>query len=168
MPKHKEAPHLGHKLAEAIKRKGVTQAAVADHFNVKPPTVSGDWLKRGTIDKKHYPKLVSYFGLPYEWWFGEVDASEAARQTQGSRGEDEELTNDEQRILQIMGRLNDETRSAFVDLFETLIPERRKKNIGHDPDRRLGPNIPPDPHDTKLHEHDWPDEIEQLQERRRK
>lgn len=161
MPKNKEAPHLGQKLAEAIKRKGVTQAAVAKHFSVKPPTVSGDWIKRGTIDKRHYPGLVEYFGLPYEWWFGEERKDK-------KRTAPTEITEDQEKMLLVMSRLDPKTQSAFADLFETLIPERRKKNIGHEPDRRWGSTIPPDPHDTRLHEHDRLDEVEQSQGRKRK
>lgn len=62
--------HLGHKLAEAIRIKGVLQSEVAGFFKVSKPTVSSDWLKHGRIAKKHYPKLVEFFELPYEWWFG--------------------------------------------------------------------------------------------------
>ncbi|ADE12170.1 hypothetical protein Slit_1941 [Sideroxydans lithotrophicus ES-1] len=54
--------------------KGVNQADVAREFGVKPPSVSSDWLKFGRIDKKHYSHLVEYFGLPYEWWFGDAGA----------------------------------------------------------------------------------------------
>lgn len=74
MPKTNEELHLGHKLQEAIDSKGVSQADVARYFGVKPPTVSNDWLVHGRIGKKHYPKLVEYFGLPYEWWFGAAGA----------------------------------------------------------------------------------------------
>lgn len=62
---------LAAKLAEAIARKGVKQADVARHFGVRPPTVSGTWLKLGQIDKRHYKELVSYFDLPFSWWFGD-------------------------------------------------------------------------------------------------
>ena len=46
---------------------------MARHFGVTAPTVSSDWRQHGRIDKKHYPKLVGYFELPYEWWFGSPD-----------------------------------------------------------------------------------------------
>lgn len=129
MPKDKESPHLEQKLAEAIKRKGVTQAAVAKHFNVKPPTVSGDWIKRGTIDKKHYPGLVEYFGLPYEWWFGEE--SKDRKKTAPT-----EITEDQEKMLLVMSRLDQKTQTAFANLFDRIIPERRIQDVGHSPDRR--------------------------------
>lgn len=67
---------MGIALAEAmgIKAKAegheISQADIARRFKVTPPTVSQDWLKKGRIAKKHYPTLIEYFGLPYEWWFG--------------------------------------------------------------------------------------------------
>ena len=72
--------HLGHKLADAIKLKGVQQSEVATYFEVKRPTVSSDWLKHGRIAKKHYPKLVEFFELPYEWWFGAVKRDQLREQ----------------------------------------------------------------------------------------
>jgi transcriptional regulator with XRE-family HTH domain len=78
MPKSKEI-HLGQKLADAIELKGISQAEVARHFDVKQPTVSSDWIKHGRIAKEHIPNLVKYFGLPYEWWF-ERGAITPARQ----------------------------------------------------------------------------------------
>ena len=74
MPKSNKL-HLGQRLKEAIKLKGCSQADVAREFNVKPPTVSGDWIKNGTIDKGHYSHLVEFFQLPYAWWFGETSLS---------------------------------------------------------------------------------------------
>ena len=65
-----ERKHLGHKLGEAMAIKGVAQKDVAEEFSVSKPTVSSDWLKHGRIAKKHYVKLVEFFELPYEWWFG--------------------------------------------------------------------------------------------------
>jgi transcriptional regulator with XRE-family HTH domain len=64
-------PPLALKLAEAMRIKSVTQAEIARAFGVKPPTVSSDWLKHGRIAKRHYPVLVQFFDLPYEWWFGD-------------------------------------------------------------------------------------------------
>ena len=51
---------LGNAIAEAIKKKGVTKAAVAQEFGVKPPSVQ-DWIKRGTIAKDKLPQLWDYF-----------------------------------------------------------------------------------------------------------
>lgn len=51
---------LGKAIAEAIKKKGVTKAALARHFDVKPPSIQ-DWVNKGTIDKSRLPELWSYF-----------------------------------------------------------------------------------------------------------
>ena len=51
---------LGRAIAEAIKEKEVSQKAVADHFGIKPPSVSG-WIKTGRIAKEHIDKLIEYF-----------------------------------------------------------------------------------------------------------
>ena len=99
MPKPRQDDHLGHKLREAISLKTppVTQAAVAKHFGVKAPSVNGDWLKHGRIHKRHYPELVRYFGLPYEWWFGSatgdprVEAIISMLGTMNDRGRQEAL-----------------------------------------------------------------------------
>lgn len=77
MPNDIPDRHLGHKLQEAMELRGRKQKDVAAHFDVKPPTVSSDWIKFGRIHKRHIPRLVAYFELPYEWWF--EDDSEAAR-----------------------------------------------------------------------------------------
>lgn len=51
---------LGNAIAEAIRLKGVSKAAVARHFNIKPPSIS-DWINRGTIDKSKLDELFLYF-----------------------------------------------------------------------------------------------------------
>jgi len=73
---------LGQKLKSAIKDKGVTQREVAKHFGVRPPSVNG-WIANGRIDKKHIPKLVTYFEKPYAWWLdnGAVNAEQVSSHT---------------------------------------------------------------------------------------
>lgn len=56
---------LGDAIAAAIKMKiesGAvkTQREIADHFKVKPPSVS-DWKKKGSIEKDKLPELFRYF-----------------------------------------------------------------------------------------------------------
>lgn len=51
---------LGAAIDQAIKMKGVSKAAVARHFKVKPPSIN-DWIKRGTIDKSKLDELFLYF-----------------------------------------------------------------------------------------------------------
>lgn len=51
---------LGQAIAQAIAMKGVTKAAVARHFGVKPPSVQ-EWIKYGRIGKERLGALFSYF-----------------------------------------------------------------------------------------------------------
>ena len=60
---------LGAAIGEAIRMKGVSKAAVARHFKIKPPSIS-DWINRGTIDKSKLDELFSYFSdvVGPEYW----------------------------------------------------------------------------------------------------
>ena len=60
---------LGQAVAHAIALKGVSKAAVARHFEIKPPSIS-DWCNSGTIDKRHLEKLFAYFSdvVEMEHW----------------------------------------------------------------------------------------------------
>lgn len=51
---------LGAAIKAAIKKKGVTNADVARHFGIKPPSVQG-WINTGRIGKDRLPELWSYF-----------------------------------------------------------------------------------------------------------
>lgn len=51
---------LGKAIADALEIKGATQADLARHFGVKPPSVS-EWIKNGTIAKGKLDKLFAYF-----------------------------------------------------------------------------------------------------------
>lgn len=53
-------PELGRAIDGARKKKGMTKAALAQHFGVKPPSVQ-NWIKRGTIDKSRLPALWALF-----------------------------------------------------------------------------------------------------------
>ena len=110
MPKSNENPHLGKKLLEAMARKNVKQVDVADHFKVKPPTVSGDWIKFGRIGKKHIPELVNYFGLPYEWWFGEEEKIGSATN----------LTEEQKNILQLASRMGTKAKENWIAIGTSL------------------------------------------------
>lgn len=51
---------LGDAVAEAIRLKGVSKAAVARHFGIKGPSVY-DWINHGRIGKQHLMEMVAYF-----------------------------------------------------------------------------------------------------------
>jgi len=53
-------PELGKAVAEAIRLKGVSKAAVARHFGIKGPSVY-DWINHGRVGKQHLTELVNYF-----------------------------------------------------------------------------------------------------------
>jgi len=68
---------LGQAIRAAIKKKGVSQKAVATAFGVKPPSVQ-DWLNRGVIGKDKLPKLWDYFADvvgPEHWGLREWPAA---------------------------------------------------------------------------------------------
>jgi plasmid maintenance system antidote protein VapI len=68
------AEHIGHRIAAAMKEKGVGPTEVAHAFKVKPPSVH-DWTTTGRIAKKHITGLVEYFGKPVEWWLNGTTGS---------------------------------------------------------------------------------------------
>lgn len=54
---------LGAAIRAAVEKKakqGVTQRAIADHFEIKPPSLQ-DWMKRGTVRKDRLGDLFEYF-----------------------------------------------------------------------------------------------------------
>lgn len=53
-------PELGQAIERARILKGVTKKAMADHFDVRPPSIQ-DWVKSGTISKAKLPALWAYF-----------------------------------------------------------------------------------------------------------
>lgn len=60
-----KGPEFGQAIAKAIqlkKDRGVisSQKEVADHFNIKPPSLIA-WIKRGTVSKDKLPELWRYF-----------------------------------------------------------------------------------------------------------
>ena len=72
---------LGKALAEAIRLKGVSKAAVARHFGIKGPSIY-DWINHGRIGKQHLTELVAYFSDvvgPEHWGMPGVEASQPAR-----------------------------------------------------------------------------------------
>lgn len=80
--------HIGERLLDAIREKGVRQSDVARHFHVSAATVSCDWIKLGRISKKHIPGFVAYFGRPYEYW---LDTSYKPGAEQARRDEEQQV-----------------------------------------------------------------------------
>lgn len=60
---------LGNAIKAALKKKGMRQKDLADHFGIKAPSVS-DWLKYGRVSKEKIPALIQYFSdvVDLEYW----------------------------------------------------------------------------------------------------
>lgn len=149
MPKSNENPHLGKKLLEAMTLKGVKQVEVANHFKVKPPTVSGDWIKFGRIGKKHFPELVNWFGLSYEWWFGEEERVVSSAH----------LTEEQKAILQMAGKMGTKAKENWIAIGASLTSVNPTDNVVETPGV-FGEDIP-DHDNLKHHDPDSSDRIEQ-------
>ena len=55
-----EGEKLGAAIKEAIAKKGIRQADLADELEVRPPAISG-WIKTGKISRENMQRLISYF-----------------------------------------------------------------------------------------------------------
>ena len=55
-----EGEKLGAAIKEAIAKKGIRQADLADELEVRPPAISG-WIKTGKISRENMQKLITYF-----------------------------------------------------------------------------------------------------------
>lgn len=157
-------------LRELMSRHGDDAYSLEGKSKVPQPTtqrfLSG---KHGDPRSSTVKRWANAYGITESQLRGDVPIDGMARNEKGVIPT-QRLSSAQARALSLIGRLDEKTQYEFLGLFEKLIPERRKKNIGHEPDRRwhLGPNIPLDPHDTRLHEHEWSDETEQLQEKKGK
>lgn len=80
------------------------------------------------------------------------------------------LNQEQERMLTLMASIDKDARETLLKMGELLARrpiERRNKDIGHNPERRIDPYVPLDPHDTRLYEHDPIDEIEQQRGRKK-
>jgi hypothetical protein len=77
---------LGAAIEAARVKKGVTKKAMADHFEVSPPSIQ-DWVKRGTIDKGRLPDLWEFFKDvvgPAHWGLKNVTSGSQAYKAAGA------------------------------------------------------------------------------------
>lgn len=72
---------LGKAIKSAIDRKGITQAALAREFKIKPPSIAG-WISTGRISKPNFEKLRLFFAdvVGPEHWDLIADAKPHARE----------------------------------------------------------------------------------------
>jgi hypothetical protein len=86
------------------------------------------------------------------------------------KAEYQALTKEQEQMLAFMANLDKDANKVLLNMGALLSRrpvERRKKDIGHNPERRLGPDIPPDPHDTRFHNHPPIEDMGQLQRRKK-
>lgn len=81
---------LGAAIDAARIKKGLSKKALADHFNVKPPSVQG-WIATGRIDKTKMIQMIAFFSdvvPPSHWGLADgtiLVADEAHRSTSGEQ-----------------------------------------------------------------------------------
>jgi hypothetical protein len=71
-----EGKYLGDAIESARIRKGVTKKAMADFFEIKPPSIQ-DWVKHGRIKKDKLLELFRYFSDvagPEHWGLTPLDS----------------------------------------------------------------------------------------------
>ena len=120
---------LGRAIGDAIKRKGVSQAEVARHFGIKPPSIS-DWIKRGTIGKDKIEELVRYFSDivgPEYWGIGAYGVSEATAPYMVRAQHTRKLV---QRLCDLAERIDDEGLRGLIEVAQCFVkthPARKPK-----------------------------------------
>lgn len=103
--------------------------------------------------------LAKYFGVTVDELCGDIRAPHTS------------ITQEQQQMIALMSNLDKDAREALLKMGSLLARrpvERRKRNFGNNPERRIGPDIPPDAQDTRLHEHEPIDETEQSKEIKKK
>lgn len=63
-----ETPHLGTKIQHEMERLGMLKRDLAEHFQMKPPSVT-EMLQTGRLAKEKYQRLVDLNGRSLDWWF---------------------------------------------------------------------------------------------------
>ena len=94
MPKSKNHPmkndsgeHIGHRIKRAMDAANMGPKAVADHFGIKPPSVS-DWIKFGRIDKSRVRGLVELFGHTPGYWLDGIEDPPVAHRSAEAHPQD--------------------------------------------------------------------------------
>lgn len=120
---------LGRAIGDAIKRKGVSQAQVARHFGVKPPSIS-DWINRGTIRKDRIEELVRYFSDVVgreHWGIGLLGVEESRAPYSIRPHHSRKLV---QRVCDLSEKIDDAGLRGLIDVAECFVkthPLRKAK-----------------------------------------
>lgn len=119
---------LGRAIGDAIKRKGVSQAQVARHFGVKPPSIS-DWINRGTIRKDRIDELVGYFSDvvgPEHWGIGSYRVKESRAACSVRPHHDRLMV---QRLCELAEKIDDTGLTGLIEVAQCFVkthPLRQK------------------------------------------
>lgn len=81
------------------------------------------------------------------------------------------LTDEQKRVLALVSGIRKEARDAWIKIGVYLsdqVPERRKQDVEHEHDRRVGPKIPPDTFDLTNYDPNFDNDENQSKERKKK
>ena len=130
------------KVMELIENRcGGVHAKFAEKIDRSPSYVGRMLYEEGKKGKKNISDTLidvieEKFNLTRGWLdgIGEDETLPANEQTAG-------LSKEQELAVSIVARMDQETSSAFVALFEKLMPERRTKAVDHNPERRRRPHF---------------------------
>lgn len=112
---------LGEAIKSALDKAKMTQADIARHFKVKPPSVSG-WLTTGRISKPNFEKLRLLLATvvgPEHWGLTAERANRA-----GERGtEYNALSADEQWLVLAYRKASQDARAGMLAFARTILPD---------------------------------------------
>lgn len=122
---------LGAAIAAAIKLKiergyVVSQAEIAKHFGIKPPSLSG-WKKTGAIDKEKLPELFRYFSdvvSPDHWGLKKTEwqlLASAPKIHSETANYDARLSREESMVLTGFRAATPEVQAIMLDIAKNTL-----------------------------------------------
>jgi len=114
---------LGEAIKSALDKTEMTQADVARHFKVKPPSVSG-WITTGRISKPNFEKLRLLLAdvVGPEHWGLAAERTDRADEERGT--EYKTLSDDEQWLVLAYRKAGKDTRAGMLAFARTVLPDR--------------------------------------------
>ena len=154
-------------LRELMSRFGDDAYSLEGRSKVPQPTtqrfLSG---KHGDPRSSTVRKWASAYGITESQLRGDVPINGITpAHSEKSAAPAPRLSGAQARALSLIGRLDEKTQQEFLGLFEKLIPERRRKNAGHNPERRLDWRTYSDEHD--MSDYTYEESENQIQKRRK-
>jgi hypothetical protein len=157
-------------LAYLMQEAGDDAYSLHDKCGVPQPTtqrfLSG---KHGDPRSATVKKWAAAYGVTESQLRGDAPLEGIKADTSGKSESNRKtaLTKEQIKAIALMQRMDKKTRLAMMTLFESLVPDRRKENLGHSPGRRLDDQnyeAGPDLSQT----YDQPSESEQMKGRKTK